>query len=266
MVVLTYHKIKQKSEFEKQIQYLSEHYQIVDEFTESKTAQRQLIITADDGDPSFYQYAFPVLKKYKLPAILFVITDLVNTQKPFWWDEIEHYLGKEDGNEKAWEVKTWPNSKRKAFLKYLRKTSDKPLLKYKQLTSAQLKEMHEAGIIIANHSHTHPMFDKCTIEELEEEIKNSTKILKELGFQPKTFAYPNGNYSLDSENVLKKYGINKAYLFDHKINRVPIAPLRISRLVVNDSTPMWKFKLILSGWHTKLLPITKGLAKLKKKL
>ena len=260
MIVITYHKILNSLAFEKQIQYLSKKYFIGPDANDSG---KQLLITADDGDPSFYKNAFPVLKKYNLPAILFVITDLINTQKPFWWDEIEYYLGKEEGNKKVWEIKTWPNNKRKVFLEELR-TSSKPPLKYNQLTTAQLKEMQEAGILIANHSHTHPMFDKCTAEELELEMKNSTTVLKKLGFAPDVFAYPNGNYSHLSEGILKKYGIQKGFLFDHRINKGEVNPLRISRLIVNDHTPLWKLKFILSGWHSKILPISKALGKLRK--
>ena len=255
--VLAYHKILNRHSFLRQIQYLIRN-------NDFDCSNQNLFITVDDGDPSFYHNAFPILKKYNIPAILFVITDLINTQKPFWWDEIEYYLGKEEGNKKVWEVKGWANKKRESYLKNLRGKSSKPIFKYEQLTTAQLKEMQNAGIIIANHSHTHPMFDQCTCEELENEIKNSTNFLKELGFTPDIFAYPNGNYSPVAESILQKYGIKQAYLFDHKINKGEENPLRISRLVVNDTTPIWKFKLILSGWHSRILPITKALGKLRK--
>lgn len=264
MIVLTYHKILSSSAFEKQIQYLYKKYNIGLKFENGNKREQQLLITADDGDPSFYENAFPVLKKYNLPAILFVVTNLINTQTPFWWDEVEYYLGKEAGNNKVWEIKSWPNNKRESFLSELRRTSNKTPLEYKQLTTAQLKEMQEAGIIIANHSHTHPMFDQCSRDELDKEMEHSIKILENLGFTSDIFAYPNGNFSPVAESILEKYGIKQAYLFDHKINKGEVNLLRISRLVVNDTTPLWKFKLILSGWHTKILPITKALGKLRK--
>ena len=106
MIVLTYHKIVSSSAFEKQVQYLNNK-----DYFGSRNKKR-LLITADDGDPSFYHNAFPVLKKYDLPAILFVVTDLINSQKPFWWDEIAYYLEAETANKKIWEVKSWPNKKR----------------------------------------------------------------------------------------------------------------------------------------------------------
>lgn len=268
--VLTYHKISDPGNFEDQLIYLKERFNIVgfedvvNYFKGTALPKKPLIVTFDDGDISNYTIAFPLLKKHKIPAIVFVITDLVNTNKPFWWDEMEYYLGKQSAHKKVWEIKTWPNYEREIYLEELRKNSQKPPLKYPQLTSAQLKEMQEGGILIANHSHTHPMFDKCTSSELEEELSKSCSKLEELGFRPEIFAYPNGNFSAVAEKNLIKYGIKYSFLFDHKINRGEVDPLRISRLIVNDTTPLWKFKLILSGWHSKILPLTKALGKLRK--
>ncbi|SFN73731.1 polysaccharide deacetylase family protein [Salegentibacter flavus] len=268
--ILSYHSINDSYNFDKQIKFLRKNFSIISYyqltvFLKNRCLpEKPLLITSDDGDKSFYDNAFPILKNHELSATLFVITNLIGTSTPFWWNEIEYYLGKNEGNKKVLEVKCWANKRREAYLEELRNTSSKPILKYDQLTPGQLREMQEAGITIANHSHTHPMFDKCTPEELEHEMSKSTIILRDLGFTPDVFAYPNGNFSPNAESILQKYGIKQAYLFDHKINKGDVNPLRISRLVVNDTTPLWKFKLILSGWHTKILPITKALGKLRK--
>lgn len=267
---LTYHKISDPDNFERQLLYLKErfniigHPDIINYFEGNELPKNPLILTFDDGDISNYTIAFPLLKKCGIPAIFFVITDLINTDKPFWWDEIEYYLGKSIADKKVWETKKWPNPERQSYLEELREKSGKPPLKYPQLTSVQLKEMNDAGILIANHSHTHPMFDRCTPEELNEELTKSCSRLRDLGFNPEVFAYPNGNFSAVAEERLKEHGIKYSFLFDHKINKGKINPLRISRLIVNDTTPLWKFKLILSGWHTKILPLTKALGKLRK--
>ena len=267
--VLAYHKIKDKSCFEDQIRYLQKNYRFISprelmtEFKETSQCKGDnMLLTFDDGDKSIFDNALPILKKYRVPAIIFVITDLIDTDKPFWWDEIEYYLGKEIGNKKVWEVKSWPNKVRETYLEKLRASSKKERFKYPQLTIRELKEMQRAGITIANHSHNHPMFDQCGIDEIRKELQQSTNKLKELNFTPNIFAYPNGNSSENSEMILKEFGINMAFLFDHKINKEDINPLRISRLIVNDSTPLWKFKFILSGLHSKILPFTKFIGKL----
>jgi peptidoglycan/xylan/chitin deacetylase (PgdA/CDA1 family) len=122
--------------------------------------------------------------------------------------------------------------------------------------------MEQGGVSIANHSHTHPMFDKLSAVEIKNELATSSTSLKKNGFQfHNVFAYPNGNYTPVVEEIMSSLGIKLAFLFDHKIN-VPLdEPYRISRLSVNDTTPLWKFKLILRGWHSRIAPINKKLHK-----
>lgn len=269
--ILAYHTVKDRANFEGHLTYLKQNYSIVSIeqlnhffYKNTRLPKKPLLITFDDGDLSVYENALPLLKKHNLPATLFVVTDLINSHKPFWWDEIEYYLGKEDGNKKVWEVKNWENKEREDFLTKLRNNLDKPAMKYPQLTTGQLKEMQDSGITIANHSHTHPLFNKCTREELEEELTKSKEQLQDSNFTADIFAYPNGNHSELSEAVLKSKNIKMALLFDHKINKNQVHPLQISRLAANDTTQLWKLKLILSGWHTKVLPITRTLGKLRK--
>jgi poly-beta-1,6-N-acetyl-D-glucosamine N-deacetylase len=265
--ILAYHSIDDVQNFESHIIYLKKNYNIIGlkelEFYQESSCiipNESLLITFDDGDKSIFTKALPILKKHNVPAICFIITELIDTDKPFWWDEIEYYLGKEKGNEKVWEIKTWPNIERVNFLKELRGNSNYKRLSHIQLTTSQINVLECQGIAIANHSHTHPMFDRCSDEELEQEIIESKIILSSLKSHPNIFAYPNGNYSDNSEKILNKNRIKLAFLFDHKINKGIINPMRISRLRINDSTPMWKLKFILSGWHSKLLPVIKKIA------
>jgi len=271
--ILAYHSINNLANFENQLKYIKNNYSVISILdlrlffeNNQKLPNKPLLITFDDGDLSVYENAFPLLRKYNLPAILFVITELIDSKKSFWWDEIEYYLGKTKGNKKVWEVKEWPNKEREEFMEKLRKNSHKPLLKYEQLTTPQLREMHSADICIANHSHTHPMFNQCTVNELENEIAESTTILKTKGFTSDVFAYPNGNFSIGSERRLQEFDTKLAFLFDHKINVGKIDPLRISRLSVDDTIPLVKFKFILSGLHSRLLPVTRSLGKTYQKI
>lgn len=250
--LVTYHEFGNLSNFEKQLQWLSR--------------QKKMLLTTDDGDLSFYTTAYPLLQKYKIPAILFIIPSLIGTNQPFWWNEVYYYLGKTAGIETLRTLKIIPNSERIAYLENLRKNSDKPILKQTQLTVAQLQEMQSNGIIIANHSFTHPMFDQCSETEIRTELQQTKAFFEKNQLNGYSlFAYPNGNFNALCEKVLIEEGVNQAFLFDHKINKGNSNPLRISRLSVNDYTPIWKFKLILSGWHSKLLPLTKTIHTLIRK-
>ncbi len=268
--VLAYHAVQNKENFEQQIIYLKNKYNLISleelkNFSplEDELPPKSLLITFDDGDNSLFINALPVLKKHEVPAVIFIITGLIDTNRPFWWNEIEYYMGKEVGNKKVWEVKHWTNKKREHYLDSLRKKSNKPPLTYEQLATSQLREMMKNKIAIGNHSHTHPMFDQCTPMELEMEMEESTKILKSLNADYEMFAYPNGNYSEEAEGILRNKNIQLAFLFDHKINKEIINPLRISRLSVNDYTSIRKLKFILSGWHSRFLPVIKAIAKFK---
>lgn len=195
-----------------------------------------------------------------MPAILFIIPSLIGTEDPFWWDEVIYYLGEEKGPTKVQELKRIPNERRLKYLDELRAACIKPPLRQMQLNVDQLRDMQENNITIANHSYTHPMFDQCTEQELRSELRLSKDFFDKNGLRSyHIFAYPNGNYNQQAKRILREEGIKYAFLFDHRINKTPHDTLLLSRLSVNDDTPIWKFKLILSGWHSYLLPLIKGI-------
>lgn len=78
--------------FEKQIAFLSRKYKIIRlrELTDLITRRQNipsnsLVITFDDGWRDNYLCAFPVLKKYKVPAAVFLTTDYIDSDKMFWF-------------------------------------------------------------------------------------------------------------------------------------------------------------------------------------
>lgn len=77
---------------------------------------------------------------------------------------------------------------------------------------AQLKEMQDAGVLIANHGQTHAYLidevkNKNLAAYLETEINGAEKRLYEkLGTSHKIFAYPYGEFTLEIANWLKQQG------------------------------------------------------------
>jgi poly-beta-1,6-N-acetyl-D-glucosamine N-deacetylase len=55
----------------------------------NKKDEKKILLTIDDGFKSFYDQAWPVLKKEKIPFILFVNTREVGTRGYMSWDQIE---------------------------------------------------------------------------------------------------------------------------------------------------------------------------------
>ena len=55
----------------------------------NKKNKRKILLTIDDGFQSFYDQAWPVLKKEKIPFILFVNTREIGTRGYMTWDQIK---------------------------------------------------------------------------------------------------------------------------------------------------------------------------------
>jgi len=254
--VLAYHDVTDREKFENQIYYLKDNYNIISTkdleniiYNKKVLKKNSVLITFDDGDISNYTNAFPILKKHNIPATLFVITKLVNSQFPFWWKEMEYYLGKKEGRKTVWESKEWKNEKRLAYLRELKDDYIGTPLESQQLKINELNEMKKFGFCIANHSNTHPMFNRCDFNEINDELNTSINFLKQNNFSANYFAYPNGNWDANSEIALKKFKFKLAFIFDHNLSKLT-NPLRISRLRVDADSDLSEFKFKVSGLHS----------------
>jgi len=82
-------------DFEEQIAYLSKHYHISkmsDINQVIKESEKNIIITFDDGFANNYYYAFPILKKYQVPATFYISTGFIETKEVFWVDKVEYLV------------------------------------------------------------------------------------------------------------------------------------------------------------------------------
>jgi len=265
--VLAYHDVPNVSKFEQQLIYLKNNYNVIDLETLKlhlkdcePLPNNSLLITFDDGDISVLENGLSLLYKYNLPSILFIITSLINTKDMFWCRKVEAVF-QEAGNsyfnarQKVRELKNMPNVDRMNYLNGLRK------VKSRQLSLEDLYELEEGKMLIANHTHTHPMMDMCTDEEIMNELEITYNKFKGWGLDRYSiFAYPNGNWDAKSEELLKNKGIKMAFLFDHKINKLNINPMRISRIRINSDTEINEFKVKVSGLHSKLMKLKEGIS------
>ena len=88
--------------FEAHIAYLRKRFTIIslDELLDLwqtnrlKSDQSYCVITFDDGWKDNYQFAFPVLMKYRIPATIFLATDFIGTARWFWPDQMMLLLEK----------------------------------------------------------------------------------------------------------------------------------------------------------------------------
>lgn len=258
--VLAYHEVPDKIAFDRQLMFLKRKYTLITLenlksylLNGTPLPKRPILITFDDGDYSVYEKGFPLLKKHRLPAVLFIISELINSNTTFWcrWVERVYEQQNRSYSEARTEIKRLkkvPNTKRIEALAKL------PHMNSRQLTTEELKEMEGFDINMGNHTHTHPMLDKCTAEEISREMNDVRSNFNHWGLQGYPFfAYPNGNFDLQSEEILISEGIKLGFLFDHKVNKKVINPMRISRIRVNADADLDEFKLKVSGVHSLLM-------------
>ncbi|WP_196607054.1 polysaccharide deacetylase family protein [Pectinatus frisingensis] len=104
IIVLLYHRVADletdpqllavsPKNFDLQMQYLKEHYSVLhfeDDWRRIETPS--VIITFDDGYADNYYNAVPILKKYGVPATIFVTTGRIGTSKEPWCDDVERAI------------------------------------------------------------------------------------------------------------------------------------------------------------------------------
>ena len=85
--------------FERQMAYLTRHYSVISlqELADAVVSgeappARSVVLTFDDGWLDNFEHAFPVLKRYQLPATIFLATDYINGNKSLWSDSIPYSL------------------------------------------------------------------------------------------------------------------------------------------------------------------------------
>ena len=219
--IINYHGIKNATWFENTLIILKSKYKMVsideieDYYFNGGSLQNACHITFDDGDISFYNMVYPILKRYNIPATIFVSPANCISGQNFWFQEIVGY----DNSEMIKIISSYL----KIDYIYLEKYSVSSILKCLKIDQIweiiqiyqkkfnvypkspqninvdQLLELGGSGIVrIGAHTQTHPILANESDENSEKEISDSFKGLQSiLGHEIKYFAYPNGYPDFD---------------------------------------------------------------------
>ena len=82
--IVVFHEIKDPSLFREKIGWLKEHYDLVsleDLFTLRVSDRTLIAVTFDDGYASWYDQAVPVLEELEIPAVFFVCSGFVDSNR-----------------------------------------------------------------------------------------------------------------------------------------------------------------------------------------
>lgn len=182
-----------------------------------------VVVTFDDGYEDNYSIAFPILRKLKIPATIFLATGHIDSGLPFWWDELEARVERTTqptldvrglGAPADWSSALPLGAERKHTLRRVarwlrnlhpeemktrlarltcRLEGDGPLSTPKLLTWDRVREMHGHGIEFGAHTVTHPNLRLLDPSEAEDEIQSSIERIQDVtNSRVRSFAYPYG--------------------------------------------------------------------------
>ena len=80
------------------------------------------------------------------------------------------------------------------------------------LSEDDIKNIHQMGHVIGSHSHTHPMFNKLSDDEVIFQLKKSKDILENITLHKVTnFAFPSGRRKKHHIIIAKELGYQKVF-------------------------------------------------------
>ncbi|MGD9563694.1 MAG: polysaccharide deacetylase family protein [Pyrinomonadaceae bacterium] len=242
LLVLMYHRFSEDAEFgktsrrtfETHLRYLTQHYRVIS-LSEAvarlgdggKFPNRSAVITVDDGYRDFFEIGFPVLKSFRVPSAIYLVTEFVAAGCWIWTDKARYILTRTEAEgldldingkriERALddvesrllaagalnsELKKLPDEEKETHLASLAASlevsiPDRPVSEYSALSWDHAREMAAGGVEIGSHTATHPILTNVEPSRVARELSDSiAAIRRELDQERVHFCYPNGNVS-----------------------------------------------------------------------
>lgn len=245
-IILMYHRIHDRGDgtgisrknFERQMEFIKGEMtpvsliDIIDWLLKKKTIpQRAVAITFDDGYEDNFINGYPILRKFEIPATIFLTSGHIETTKVFWWDKVNEIIRKtkkpfihlkdfqdfiREGYMHSAEsirlstlkekicatktvqefFKTFEYNRVNEAVALLQKTLDVEELEIEgppMLNWHQIREMSNNGIDFGAHTVTHVNLAGVSLDMAKKEINDSKSIIESRINKPVNgFAYPYG--------------------------------------------------------------------------
>ena len=271
-------------DFEREITYLQKVaeivplHQLVDWLFQGRDIPSKAVcITFDDGLKDNYTFAYPILRKYNVPATIFLATGYIGhswqshkARFAVWNTGVEEFevdgLGRyclrspDDRliamNKITTGLMKLPEREKNLMVETLLKVLDVGLPdgfgEGLSLSWNEVIEMNQNGISFGAHTVTHTSLTRLPIEEARKEILYSKKDIEErLGTSCTLFAYPNGEFNAEIIEILKENGFKGAVTTIPRMVRRGANLFRLGR--ISAGPDFYTFKGSLSGLYPDLV-------------
>lgn len=224
------------------------------------------VVTFDDGYKDNCANAWPLLKKYHIPATIFLSVEAIEEQNALWFDIVTEAFrttkkntfsaGRERAalplrtvNERLAAAgitveagKRLPPRDRRQFvrrvLEELEVREEKLPLEQYMMDWGEITRMSRSGVAFGSHGMSHSILTNLSLPEREYEIGRSREIIqKRTGITVTAFAYPNGgsgDFSDNSRELLAGFGYATACTLVKGTNDCTIDRYALRRFCVTD--------------------------------
>lgn len=262
--ILAYHGVPDADRFAEQMEYVARAFtpvhedQVIAAIHEQQPLPKGAAwVTFDDGDPSVVTNGLAPLERLGIPATMFVCPGLIQSGDPFWWRVTEWVTehAPEAGADFAEPAelteygKVITDGRRREMVATLMGRIPHPLPDtWRQLNDADLRRWTGAGMALGNHSWDHPCLDQCGPSAQVDQIRRAHEWLTDWsGRPPRSFAYPNGNFSEPVDQAIRDLGYDVAVMYDNSLTSLDTDPLRLSRVMLEADQPPERLVGVLSG-------------------
>lgn len=169
---------------------------------EGRLREPTVFLTFDDGFRDNYETVLPLLRRYALPAFIFVLPPLVDDGAQLEWPEMAEDLRRHD---RSMRSVTW----------------------------TMLEEMRDAGFEVGSHGLTHAHLPELDGEALREELWESRRRITERLGRCEALAYPFGEWSEEVAQAAADCGYRFAFTLPKTTGQGAATPLSIPRINVD---------------------------------
>ncbi len=232
MTILCYHAVQEPwpsplpvapTLFERHCAYLAAQARVVDLHDamahvreRGRWPDRRIALTFDDGFESLYHHAWPVLRRYSLPATVFLVADTLSGDQP---------------------VVDW--------------VDDPPTEGLTTLTVAQVLEMRAGGIRFGSHSARHRVLTDLSEEDCLADLTRSRVALEDLLSEPvPLLAYPRGRNDASTRAAARAAGYSHGFTLPQQ--REPGGPYGVARVGIFNGNDLAALRVKL---HPRYLQV-----------
>jgi len=276
-------------EFTWQMRLLGRHFNVlpladaVQMMKDGRLPPRAACVTFDDGYADNATVALPILKRYGIPATVFVSAGYLDGGR-MWNDTIVEALrthpdkhldlgdiglpGYTLGDNTARRHAAYDIIRRSKYQEMARR--DEVAARVAQasgllpadlmMTTAQLRTLHQQGIEIGGHTVSHPILARLPVARAREEIAQGKAALEALiGAPLRLFAYPNGqpdmDYTDDHVALVKEAGFVAAVSTNWGVSDRRSDPFQLPRFTPWDkSAAKFLLRMALNSRHLQRTP------------